>query len=160
MKLLFFIPVIIMTCYLSATIGYFGIPKSISDTYYLWKDKKYCRYLFTFVMLAVGLPVMIYWISMSKETLQCLPFLSVSGMCFVGAACAFKETLTKEVHYASAGVWAAFAVLYFVLTQSWISILLGAVIGLLGYMLNCNKNFTFWAELACVIMMIAGIYNL
>ena len=160
MKLLFFIPVVIMTCYLSATIGYFGIPKSISDTYYLWKDKKYCRFLFTFVMWAVGVSVLIYWVSMSKESLQCLPFLSISGMLFVGGACAFKETLTKEVHYASAGVWASFAVLYFALMHSWTPMVLGAIIGLSGYVLNDTKNLTFWAEIACVIMMIIGIWML
>lgn len=158
MKALFFIPVVLIIAYLATTIAKFGIPKSISDTHYLWKEKKYCRYLFTFIMWAVGLPIMIYWVEVSKPMLQCLPFLSISGMLFVGGACAFKETLTKEVHYCSAAVWAAFALLYFILTQSWEAILAGAIFGVVGLSLNNIKNHIFWAECACIVMMIVGIY--
>lgn len=157
MKLLFIIPVAIILIYLIVTITIFDIPKSISDTYYLWKDKKHCKYLFTFVMWSVGIPIMIYWINISKPILQFLPFLSVSGMCFVGAACAFKETLTKEVHYSSAAIWAISALLYFILTQNWISIIIGISVGVIGYIINSRKNYTFWLEMACVIMMICGI---
>lgn len=157
MKLLFFIAVAIIAAYLSATIATFGIPKSISDTYYLWKDKKYCRYLFTFVMLFTAIPMMIYWIEMSKESLQCLPFISASGMIFVGAACAFKEELTKEVHYASAAVWASAALLYFVITQHWEALIVGAIVGIIGYVFNNYNNKTFWTEIACVVMMIIGL---
>lgn len=161
MKLLYYIPVVEIVAYLITTIIVFGgIPKSISDTFYQWKDKPHCRFLFTFVMWTVGLPIMIYWISVSKQSLQFIPFLSICGMLFVGAACAFKESLTKEVHFSAAGVWAFFAVLYFVLVQDWVAIICGGVTFVLMALFIGRKHFTFWAEVACIVTMMVGIYNL
>lgn len=159
MKALYFFAVALIVSYLAATIFTFGVPKSISDTHYLWKSKGR-DYLFTFVMWFTGIPVLIYWISVSPEKFQFIPFLSISGMCFVGAACAFKEHLTAAVHYTSAGVWAFFATLYFILVHDWIAISAGVVTFILMALFIGRKHFTFWAEIACVITMIIGIYNL
>ena len=160
MKALYFFSVALMTIYLAATIFTFGIPKSISDTHYLWKSKGK-DYLFTFIMWAVGIPILIYWVSVSPDNLQVIPFLSISGMCFVGAACAFKETLTSTVHYTSAGVWSFFATLYFVLVHDWVALSAGAATFVLMALLFIGrKHFTFWAEIACIIAMEIGIYNL
>ena len=126
MKALYFFAVATIVAYLIVTVMTFGIPKSISETHYLWKGKGR-DYLFTFIMWAVGLPILIYWVSVSKPSLQFIPFLSISGMCFVGAACAFKEHLTAAVHYTSAGVWAFFATLYFVLVHDWVAISAGVI---------------------------------
>jgi hypothetical protein len=159
MKALYFFAVALIVSYLATTIFTFGVPKSISDTHYLWKSKGW-SYLFTFVMWFTGVPVLIYWVYVSPEKLQFIPFLSISGMCFVGAACAFKEHLTAAVHYTSAGVWASFAVLYFILVHDWIAISAGVVTFILMALFIGRKHFTFWAEIACVITMIIGIYNL
>ena len=159
MKALYFFAVAAIVAYLIVTIMTFGIPKSISETHYLWKSKGW-DYLFTFVMWTVGVPILIYWVSVSPKNLQFLPFLSISGMCFVGAACAFKETLTSTVHYTSAGVWAAFATLYFVLVHDWVAISAGVVTFVLMAMFIGRKHFTFWAEIACIVTMIIGIFNL
>lgn len=159
MKALYFFSVAAIITYLVVTVMTFGIPKSISDTHYLWKSKGR-DYLFTFVMWGVGIPILIYWISVSPENLQFIPFLSISGMCFVGAACAFKETLTSTVHYASAGVWAFFAVLYFVLVHDWVALTVGVASFVLLALFIGRKHFTFWAEVACILTMIVGIYNL
>ena len=157
MEILYYIPVGLILTYLVVTCLVFKtIPISISNTYYMWSEKG-VRMLFTFVMWAVGVPILIYWIQISPQVYQFLPFLSISGMLFVGAACAFKETLTKEVHFTSAGVWASTALLYFILRGSYESIVVGATIGILGLILNKFTNFTFWAEVACVVMMIFGI---
>ena len=87
-------------------------------------------------------------------------FLSVSGMMFVGAAAAFKETLTKSVHYTAAGVWAGAATAFFALVGNWQAMVLGLVFGLAGWLINRRQNLTFWAELAVVVMMFLGIYCL
>lgn len=159
MKALYFSAVAMMITYLAITVFTFGVPKSISETYYLWKEKG-LRFLFTFVMWIVGLQILIYWISVSKPSLQFIPFLSISGMLFVGAACAFKETLTSTVHYTSAGIWAFFATLYFVLVHDWIAITAGVATFVLMALFIGRKHFTFWAECACIITMIIGIFNL
>lgn len=161
MKALYYFPVALITAYLVITILAFGrIPKSISDTYYQWKDKPHCKFLFTFVMWLTGFPILIYWISVTKEPLQFIPFLSISGMLFVGAACAFKETLTRGVHFTSAGIWSFFALLYFVLVKDWTALLSGAIIFVLVALVADRKHFTFWAEVSCIAVMMIGIFRL
>lgn len=159
MKALYFIAVAEIVTYLIVTVATFGFPKSISETHYLWKSKGW-DYLFTFVMWFTGVPILIYWVSVSPDKYQFIPFLSISGMCFVGAACAFRETLTATVHYASAGVWAFFATLCFVLVHDWVALSVGVVTFVLMALFIGRKHFTFWAEIACVVTMIIGIYNL
>lgn len=160
MKALFYVACAEIIAYLVATVITFRcIPKSISETHYMWSKKGY-KYLFTAVMWLVGLPIMIYWISVSKQNLQALAFISVAAMMFVGAACAFKETLTKEVHYASAGVWAAAALAYFVIAGDWLSIVIGSVVFMFFAIIYDVKHFTFWAEISCIVMMMIGIYLL
>ena len=159
MKALYYSAVIEIITYLALTCAVFGVPKSISESHYLWSSKGW-RYLFTFVMWSVGLPILIYWISVTPDKYQFLPFLSISGMLFVGGACAFKETLTKAVHFTSAGIWAFFAVLYFCLMQDWVSITIGAVTFVLMALFIGRKHFTFWSEVSCIVTMIVGIWRL
>lgn len=151
----------IITVYLAATAFLCdGVPCSISNTYYLWGVYFNKRFLFTFVMWLVGILTIICWIGKCAGRYEFLPFLSVSGMMFVGAAAAFKETLTKSVHYTSAGVWAGAATAFFALVGNWQAMVLGLVFGLAGWLINRRQNLTFWAELAVVVMMFIGIYCL
>ena len=157
METLYYFPVgLILTYILTTCLVFKQVPKSISNTHYMWKEKG-LKHLFTFVMWATGLPILIYWISISPQCYQFLPFVSIAAMCFVGAACAFKETLTSTVHYASAGIWASAAVLYFVLMGEWSGLMAGALLALLGLISDKFRHFTFWAEMACVLAMIMGI---
>lgn len=154
----YYAAVALMTAYLLLTIWRFKkVPKSISDTYYQWAEVG-TKYLFTFVMWAVGILILIYWVS-KAELCKCqfLAFTSVSGMCFVGAACAFKETLTRATHFTSAGIWAASALLFFIINGMFMPIMVGGIAGLIALFSDKFNHYTFWAELACVIMMIVGI---
>ena len=160
MKALFFIPCVEIIAYLALTIFTFkGIPKSISDTHYQWKDKG-LDYLFTFVMWTVGFPILIYWVNLAPNALKWLPFLSISGMVFVGGACAFKEELTNTTHYVSAGVWSFFAVLFFLIMRDYVALVAGLSVFFLIALIADRKHYTFWAEVACIVMMMIGIYNL
>ena len=153
--------VAIITAYLLLTITKFReVPPSISETYYLWKSVGK-DWIFTTMMWIIGFSILVYWVSVAKNyNCQFLTFLSVSGMCFVGGACMFKQTLTKEVHYTSAALWAISATLFFIVNKMFEPIIVGGMFGFTGWMLNKRNNFTFWAELACVIMMIIGIWLL
>ena len=158
---MFFAAVLVIVAYLAYTIFAFNrIPKSISDTYYQWKDRG-AKFMFTAVMWTIAALLLPYWVTVSPDNLQFLPFLSMSGLAFVGAACAFKETLTDSVHYTSAGIWAGSALLYFILMQNWVAIFIGGVFGLITCTITLarnSKHFTFWAECACIVMMMVGIY--
>lgn len=54
MELLYWIPVVLIIGYIVTTCAIFDqVPKSISDTHYMWKEKG-LKHLFTFVMWATG----------------------------------------------------------------------------------------------------------
>ena len=161
MSIFYYAAVAIILAYLGITVIEFKkIPISISNTYYLWKERGF-EFLFTFVMWTVGLLILVYWVSVAEDyRCQFLSFVSVSGMCFVGAACAYKKTLTDEVHYTSAGIWAAGALFFFLVNSMYMPMVFGLVFGFVGWILNKRENITFWAEMACVMMMIVGIWLL
>lgn len=161
MKAMFFAAVLVIVAYLAYTIFAFNrIPKSISDTYYQWSERG-AKYLFTAVMWTIVALLLPYWLVVSPNNLQFLPFLSMSGLGFVGGACAFKETLTDSVHYTSAGLWAGSALLYFILMGNWTAVIAGGVFGLItcgATIIRNTRHFTFWVECACIVMMMVGIY--
>lgn len=154
---LLFIVYIVTTC-----MTFDCIPKSISDTYYLWSDGMQFKTMFTMFMWTDAMLLIIPWITMSPDNLRSLVFLSCGAMMFVGAAAKFKEDLTDSVHYTSAGIWAGSALLWTVLMAITVdivyirAIVAGLVLGAAGYAIT-KKSFTFWAECACAVMMIASV---
>lgn len=161
LSVFYYVAIAIILAYLVVTIMRFkDVPPSISETYYMWKGVGK-EWVFTFVMWIVAISITIYWVSVAKDyKCQFLTFLSVAGMCFVGGACMFKQTLTEEVHYTSAGIWAGGATLFFLVNQMFLPMILGLSVGFIGWVLNRCRNLTFWSELACVAMMIIGIFML
>ena len=158
MDALLIIALSILAVYTAATIAIYGdVPISISNTYYIWREKFGFRLLFSFVMWAVGILTVIYWENKCAGRYEWLPFLSVSGICFVGAASAYKETLTAATHYTAAAVWAGAAIAFFTLIGDWQSIIVGLIVGLVGFTGDRFRNLTFWAEIAVIAMMFVGL---
>ncbi len=77
------------------------------------------------------------WLDATPEQWQFLAFLSVAGLCFVGAAAAFREDFVARVHYAGAGVCA-------VASQLWIFLAAGL----------------WWVSLACLLAAGAACFCL
>lgn len=161
LSVFYYVAVATILAYLMMTVVKFReIPVSISDTYYMWKEVKK-EWLFTMVMWITAILIAVYWVSRAEfYRCQFLCFLSVAGMGYVGGAAMFKETLTRAVHFTSAGIWAGSAVLFFAINQMYVPMIVGLMFGFTGWMLNKRDNFTFWAEMACVVMMIYGIWLL
>lgn len=156
MEVFFYLATVVFIVYIVATLVKFSVPVSISKSHYLWKDAGY-PYLFTTVMWTIAISTSMYWVDIAPNALKCVPFLSMTGLLFVGGACAYKETLTDRTHYISAGIWAFFALLYFAL-QLPISILIGAIIGSIGLLGDEKRNITFWLEIAVVATMLFGLF--
>jgi hypothetical protein len=153
---LFLTAVCVFATYIIATTIIFNeIPKSISETYYMWQ-RRGMGYIFTLFMFLCAFLLSVPWLSCSDTYTECLAFLSCGAMMFVGAAAQFKERLTNVVHYTSAGVWAVSAIIWTIINDVCISILVGLIYGLVFWAVS-RKSFTFWSEFACVMMMICAI---
>lgn len=142
----------------------YGIPESISDSYYYL----YYKVVFTLVMWIVGgflLPPIMDYTSTVSET-QIIPFIGVFGILLVGAAPRFKDT-ERTIHFIG-------AILAMVFSQLWIilyglkEILLIWIIPLVILTINGRIGITwqkffektkllFWVELICFL---TTYYNL
>ena len=166
--------VIIALCvflaYLVGIICAFGIPASISDTYYLLeKKRKGLGWLFTAMCWSVSGLLLPALLDMTPDSYQFTAFLSCAGLLFVGAAPQFKLQLTGAVHYSSAGVCVVFSQLWTALTRWWVllpvwlSYFAYTVIavkrqkeGVLWYKFRKTKPM-FWVEIASFMAMFLAI---
>jgi hypothetical protein len=139
---------LITVLYLAYTIKLFGVPWSISDTYYkLERKKKGLGILFTAWAWMASLPLLIGWLDKTEGLVfQFLPFLACGSLMFVGAAAQFKQSLTEMVHYVSAGICVASALTWVVLVGYWyIPTITFAIC--IGIALKYSKWIT-WIEIA------------
>lgn len=150
------VAVFVCLCYIIMTCVVYGqVPKSVSDTYYMWlEDDK--EWLFLFFMWVSGFTLLLPWMAVSTPGSEIAVFFAVSGMFFVGAASAFKETLTRSVHYTSAGVWAVSSVAWAIWNEAYSEMIISAFLGLAMFVLY-GKCFTFFAEISCVILIILSV---
>lgn len=85
-----------------------GIQPSISDNYYVAKHP----WSFTLAMWTVAFTMLPPMLSATTETFQFTAFLSCAGIAFVGAAAAYKQQLTNQVHIAGAATAALMSIVW------------------------------------------------
>ena len=114
------VAILIFTIYNIAALSKFGIPSSLSATFYLWNGiKPNLGYIFTGMMFALALTLMPAWLEIT-EVISCwshyltvLPFLGAGSIAFVGSAPAFRGCkLENKVHMVSAALAAVFSLLW------------------------------------------------
>lgn len=141
----------IYLAYNAICLALFGIPKSLSDTYYLWKARNGKGWYFSLMMYAVVALLMPAWITMSEGSdFQFLAFLAPAAIAFVGTAPRFKDTtLENHVHMTSAYLAAAFALAWVALvTPYWwvILIWLCSMACLAVLTSSCKTALVYWLE--------------
>lgn len=147
-----FIAFIIYLIYNGMAIKLFGIPESLSDTYYLYKEKKdWMRIFFPLMMFSMVGLLMPAWLEISAGSmLQFLAFLAAASIAFVGAAPTFKNGgMDYKVHSISAYCAAAFSILWVILVSKlWIMPIIWLVfITLLAILTKSVKTSTiYWLE--------------
>lgn len=147
-----FIAFIIYLIYNGIAIKLFGIPESLSDTYYLYKEKKdWMRVFFPLMMFSIVGLLMPAWLEISAGSmLQFLAFLAAASIAFVGAAPTFKNGgMDYKVHSISAYCAAVFSILWVVLVSKlWIMpIIWFTFITLLAILTKSVKTSTiYWLE--------------
>lgn len=157
--ILILISLSLFTAYNAVSIKQFGIPKSLSDTFYLWNGvKKNLGYIFTGMMGGMSLTLLPAWIEVGNQVSSWSPFLNFlvfftcGAIMFVGVAPAFRSDRTEGlVHEISAKIAAACALIwcFVVCYQIWY-VPLACIIAVLIAGL-CTRTFkkcsVYWLEM-------------
>lgn len=149
------ISIIVATCiyvaYNTICLALFGIPESLSNTYYLYKEKSNKGWLFPLMMYAVVALMMPAWITLSEGSdFQFLAFLAPAAIAFVGTAPAFKSDDLENVVHTTAAIVAAICSLAWVavITPYWWMILVWfGFIALAAILTSSYKScLVYWLE--------------
>lgn len=141
----------------------FGVPKSLSNTYYLFKDKKsILKFLFPSMMTLLAFFLMPAWLEISEGSpFQFTAFLSAASVLFVGMAPAFKDSnLENKVHSISAYICAAAAIAWICLvTPYWyiIFIVLGVIAAIAIVTKTWKTCYIYWLEMVAFISTFISI---
>ena len=137
---------IVIVAYLVFVVCKFGIPQSISDTFYLLGKK---GWLFQLTLAVTAFCMMPSLIDASSENTQFLAFLACAGLAFVAFAPLFKMDLEGKVHFVSAYICCGSLVLWQVFNASW---LIPAVcFALVFYPMMKDKKYMWWLEIATIV---------
>lgn len=142
----------------------FGIPKSLSMTYYLFKDKADpMKWLFPAMMTLLTFFLMPCWLEISEGSdFQFTAFLSAAGILFVGGAPAFKDsTMENMVHQISAYFAAAAAIAWICLVTPywWIILIVLGIITVLAIATKTLKTSSvYWSEMVAFLSTFAAIF--
>lgn len=128
-----------------------GIPESISQTVFLLPRKG--QWVFTVVMWVVGFLLMPVLLEKVSEQTQFIAFLTISGVCFVGASpLVLKEKNT--IHYVCAAVAGIASQLLVALNQPLLLLLWFLYVGYTLLAKDGSKNL-FWVEVSCMLTVFA-----
>lgn len=141
----------------------FGVPKSLSMTYYLFKDRvEYMKWLFPGMMTLLTFFLVPCWLEISEgSNFQFLAFLSAASILFVGAAPAFLDSkLENLVHQVSAYFAAAMAILWICLVTPywWIILIVLVIISAVAIVTKTWKTgYIYWLEMVAFLSTFASI---
>lgn len=147
MTLLVLFSLAVFAIYLILMAKLHGIQPSISDNYYVSRH----RWTFVMVMWWVGFGMLPAMLEVTPEIWQFSAFFCCGGVIFVGAAAAFREEVTRQVHFAGAITSAAGAFL-------WTACVLPPMAGVgfltcCGLLLWLSRHVVYWLEVTCFAMV-------
>ena len=147
MTLLVLFSLAVFAIYLILMAKLHGIQPSISDNYYVSRH----RWTFVMVMWWIGLGMLPAMLEVTPEMWQFSAFFCCGGVIFVGAAAAFREEVTRQVHFAGAITSAAGAFL-------WTACVLPPMAGVgfltcCGLLLWLSRHVVYWLEVTCFAMV-------
>ena len=149
---------LLFVVYNSVAINLFGVPSSMSKTYYLYEEKKKgLGNLFTAFMWIMALLLLPGWIEIANwvgpwmSYFQFLGFLSAACIAFVGTAPKYYDEMEGHVHMFAAKMCAATAILwdFLVCWNIWyVPIIGGLIAAIIGF---CTKTWktasAYWWEM-------------
>lgn len=108
MTLLVLFSLVVFAAYLIIMARNYGVQPSISDNFYVSKQP----WVFTAVFWIVAFCMAPAMIDAAPEDWQFTGFLAGTGIAFVGAAAAYKQSLTNTVHIAGAATAGIMAIVW------------------------------------------------
>lgn len=158
MLTLFIISCIIFFGYNIFIISKFGVPESLSDSFYLLNDiKKGLGYVFSIVLFSSVFTLLPVFMSVdSNTTFDFLKFFCAALLAFVGAAPAFKG-IDKDFHFKFAILCAVSGFLWIILaTPYWYVLLISAILMIITMLLtNTKYALVYWLEM----IMFTSVYS-
>ena len=147
MTLLVLFSLAVFAIYLILMAKLHGVQPSVSDNYYVSKHP----WTFTLAMWTVAFTMLPPMLSATTETFQFSAFFCCGGVIFIGAAAAFREEVTRQVHFAGAITSAAGAFL-------WTACVLPPMAGVgfltcCGLLLWLSRHIVYWLEVTCFAMV-------
>lgn len=130
----------------------FGVPDSLSLTFYLYQEKrKWMKVLFPLMMLTMAGCLLPVWLEISEGSdLQFMSFLAAAGIMFTGSAPSFLSCdLENKVHSFSAITAAIFALLWVIfVAKLWYIIVIWFAIILVCSLLTktIKRAYVYWLE--------------
>jgi hypothetical protein len=166
---LFFISLIAFMFGLVAITLKYGIPASISESYYLLPPGIRLPVFYGWTVL-VAIPLVVFWLNISVGTAQPLIFFGCAFLLFVGVAAPFKDKgVTNKVHVISAALCALLTQIWiFLYTPFWVfSLALAALFSVFGLRTKGASggvrtsliSLTFFLELAAFLSVYFGVYG-
>ena len=146
MSTLAIISAILFAIYLILMAKLHGVQPSVSDNYYVSKHP----WTFTIAMWTVAFTMLPPMLSATTETFQFTAFLSCAGIAFVGAAAAYKQSMTNTVHTIGAVIAALFAVIWAYTICPPIPTI--AILTAAYILLAVRRHKVYWAEITAFTM--------
>lgn len=155
--------ILIFVVYNIVVLALFGVPKSLSMTYYLFKGKKNSlKCLFPIMIVSLCMLLIPSWIELSESSnFQFLSFLAPVALVFVGFTPAFNDAdMYKTIHNIAAYSCAVLAMLWIILvTPFWYIILI--VLGIISVIAVLTKtvksSYIYWLEMVAFISLFTSI---
>ena len=131
-----------LTIYLTIFLLKYGIPESVSATYY----SEFPKWAFSTTLAITGGFLLIPWIEFSPKMEFCA-FIATVSVFFVASSPTFKEKFVGRVHYSSAIVLFIASVAWLLVNDGFWSFLLVSFIPAVIY----RKKWLFWVEVGLFI---------
>ena len=147
---------ILIPVYFAGCIIKFGIPESLSATYYSLGEY---GWIFQVLMLGIGGFLLPVWLSAADESYQFLVFLACASLCFVAVTPCFKLELQGKVHYSAAIVCCISVFTWQILEELWDVTLWFVWIGGMLTLTNRSK-WCWWLECAAIGSLLANLWQI
>lgn len=135
------------------------IPESLSNTYYMYKEKgEWLKYLFPVMMFSVAGLLMPAWLEATEGSyLQFLSFLTCASIMFVGAVPNFKSIGIESTIHTVAAIFATVcSILWSILVVGcWLPIIgwLIIFISIAGFTKTLKSAYIFWLEMVAFFQL-------